>query len=300
MTDVRKSSDRDSEALLLEVLRPRSASQLAREMMAMDYRPDYNELAEVRRWKEEEAYRTFHPARPGVSQMIPHLLRTNAFAVGPPCGMVDTQFAVHRHDSLDEREEDEAVRYTGPQLGQFHKRLLLGLLLQAAGQPGDVTLRFTASEMLNSIGRDVCTANVDALRKAFTELRSATFTVTKFRGDRGEVFGFISDAEWIKRRFTVRMNRRFASALEALGRTYIPMEKRNRLSDGLQTALADVIYATNVSMIQIDDLAELWGREPVQLGRDVTAALVKLQQAEVITSYRRSRGKFHFERGTKY
>ncbi|MDM0018016.1 hypothetical protein [Variovorax saccharolyticus] len=266
----------------------------------MDYRPNYKELEEARRWKEEEAYRTYHPARPGLSHMMPHLLRSGAFTAGAPSGHVSAVFQVHRHDSLDELVHGQEVRYEGPQLGQFHKRVLLGLLLLAAGRDADVTLAFTADEFLRSVGRDVCTSNVKALRRVLSDLRAATFTVTRYAGDSGEVFGFISEADWLGRAFTVTMSRRFASALETLGRTYIPMHQRNLLADGLQTALADLIWATKGTMIQVADLAVLWGREPVQLGREITHVLGKLCAAGVLTSFRRRRGKFEFERATKH
>lgn len=259
----------------------------------------YREAEAIRIDKEMEAYRTYHPARPGVSQLMPHLLRSGAFVIGVPRGHVNTVFQVHRHDSIDEVVSDQEVRYDGPQLGQLHKRVLLGLLLLAAGREGDVALTFAADHFLRSIGRDVCTTNVQALRRVLADLRAATFTVTKYAGDTGEIFGFISEAAWVRRTFTVTMSRRFASALETLGRTYIPMRQRNQLADGLQTALADLIWATKGSMLQVADLAVLWGRAPVQLGREITQVLQKLKAAEVLISYQRRRGRFEFVRSTK-
>src|SRR5437868_15304022 len=94
----------------------------------------YREAEAIRIDKEMEAYRTYHPARPGVSQLMPHLLRSGAFVIGVPRGHVSTVFRVHRHDSIDEVVVDQEVRYDGPQLGQLHKRVLLGLLLLAAGR----------------------------------------------------------------------------------------------------------------------------------------------------------------------
>lgn len=259
----------------------------------------YKEAEALRIEKEMEAYRNYHPVRPGVSQLMPHLLRSGAFVIGVPRGHVSTTFQVHRHDSIDEVVVDQEVRYDGPQLGQFHKRVLLGLLLLAAGHEGNVSLTFTADVFLHSIGRDVCTTNVQALRRVLADLRAAAFTVTRYEGDTGEVFGFISEAAWVRRSFTVTMSRRFASALETLGRTYIPMRQRSQLADGLQTALADLIWATRGSMLQVADLAVLWGREPVQLGREITQVLRKLKAAEVLSSFQRRRGRFEFVRSTK-
>lgn len=266
-------------------------------MTEKSQQPDYTE---VQRANHEKSHRTYHAIRPGVSQMIPDLLRSGVFTVGVPTGAVNAIFAVHKHDSIDAEKEGHLVRYTGPQLGQFHKRILLGLLLLAAGKEGDITLNFTADEFLKSIGRDYCTANVDALRRALADLRAGTFIVTKYQGEQGQVFGFVSSVEWYKREFSVRMDHKGAWALQNFGRTLIPMDKRNQLSDGLQTALADLMYATRQDTYEIVDLAKIWGREPVQLGRDVTAALKKLLIEGVLTSYERCRGKFRVEKAARF
>lgn len=255
--------------------------------------------AEVARFEQEmRAFQTYNPGRPGISHLMPHLLRSNVFSVGQPRGNVDATYSVHRHDSLDEYAEGQEVRYQGPQLGQLHKRVVLGLLLLAAGQDGDVRLRFTADALLESIGRRVCTGNVRQLRRVLEELRRGTFTVTRYQGDSGSIFGLVSEVEWVKRDFTVTMSRRFASALETLGRTYIPMSARNQLADGLQTALADLIWSTQCSMIQVADLARLWRREPVQLGREISRCLRRLESVGVLTSSRRRRGLFHVEKAS--
>jgi len=258
----------------------------------------YREAEAVRMYAEERAHRTFHPLRPGLSQLIPHLLRSGAFILGVPKGVVDTSFRIHDHDSTDQLVEGQEVRYQGPQLGQFHKRVVMGLLLLAAGKDADEPLKFNARKFLALIGREECTTNVQALRRALADLRAGTFTVTKYDGDVGAVFGIVSEAEWVKRSFCVVMSRRFAHALESLGRTYIPMKARNRLADGVQTALADLIWSTKACMIEITDLARMWGREPVQLGREITQVLRKLKEAGILQSFTRRRGRFHFERVT--
>ena len=259
-------------------------------------RSSYREAEAIRFDKEEAAHRTFHPARPGVSQLVPHLLRSGVFSAGHASGDISRTFRVHRHDSTDAVVEDQRVRYDGPQLRQFHKRVLLGLLLLAAGKDGGVTLVFNAQTFLRSIGRDDSTANVGALRRALVDLRRATFTISTYAGDSGEVFGLISEATWVRRTLTVTMSRRLAFALQSLGRTYIPMRQRNLLADGVQTALADLIWSTSVTRMQVTDLAAMWGREHVQLGREITVALGKLKAAGVLKSFNRRRNAFDFER----
>lgn len=260
------------------------------------YPSPYQEAEALRLDKQEKAYRVFHQTRPGVSQLVPHLLRCGVFSAGHARGDVSKTFQVHRHDSTDALVDGQRVRYDGPQLGQFHKRVLLGLLLLAAGKDVDVTLVFNAQVFLRSIGRDDSTQNVGALRLALVDLRRATFTVTTYAGDSGEVFGLISEATWVRRTFSVTMSRRLAFALESLGRTYVPMRQRNLLADGVQTALADLIWSTNVQRMQVSDLAAMWGREHVQLGREITAALGKLKAAGVLKSFNRRRKAFDFER----
>ncbi|WP_431274652.1 hypothetical protein ACQ858_22080 [Variovorax ureilyticus] len=267
--------------------------------MARDRHLGYSEAQHIRIEEEIEAFRKYHPARPGIGQLVPHLLRSGVFGVGFPKGQIDAVFDIHRPDSVDEPVEGQFIAYKGPKLGQFHKRVLLGLLLLAAGLKGDASLEFSAKDFLGLIGRDVCTANVGALRSALIDLRAATFTITKFQGDRGVVFGLITEASWAKRNFAVEMSAKLAYALEALGRTWIPMRARNRLADGLQTALADLIWSTKVSMIEIAALAKLWNREPVQLGREITEVLRKLKAAGILESYQRRRGRFEFVKSSQ-
>jgi hypothetical protein len=239
----------------------------------------------------------FYPKlRRGASAMVPHLMRTGVFAIGPVSGLVDQIYPVRSYESIDVQEDKQEVRYLGPRLGQFHKRVVLGLVALASEKLGNISLRFHANDFLELLGRDVCTANVDALRTALGELRAATFTVRHFPADRGEVFGFISNAEWSRRRFTVTMDQRFAQALHFLSASYVPLKLRNRLADGVQTALADLLFATTASLFPIDALASMWNREPVQLGRDLTPALKRLKEVGLLREYWRTRGKFRVER----
>ncbi|SEK14923.1 MULTISPECIES: hypothetical protein [unclassified Variovorax] len=294
----------DAASVLAAVLSgrdPLSASDATKLRLDLDAsrRLSWREREAVRAQKEEDAARAFQVLKPGFSQMISHLLRSDVFAVGTASGEGSLRFPIYCHDSLDVQATGETVKYMGPRLDQFDKRVLLALLEQASGRQGDCECHFTAAEILEAMGRDLCSANVNRLRTSLTNLRAATITVALYERDSGYVFGLISDASWRGRKFSVRMDWRLAQALNTLGRTYIPMRQRRRLADGIQTALADLIYSTKVDLIQIRDLATMWGRDPEQLGRDITVALAKLVHAKVLQSYRRRRGFFTFTKGSR-
>jgi hypothetical protein len=258
-----------------------------------DTKADY--LAEMR-FNRETAHRSFPALRDGCSAMIPHLLRSAVFSIGPPSGLVERSFRVHRHDSVDVQEAGQDIRYVGPQLGQVHKRAIYALVLRAAGKSGAFGMRFHARELLESMGRDHNTTNIEALKRVLGELRAATFTVRQFDGDRGHIFGFVSNVDWKGRMFSIDMDPRFAAALAYLSASFIPMQMRNQLADGVQTALADLVFATRTDFFQISALAQMWEREPVQLGRDLTVALKRLHDVGLLASYERKRGHFKIER----
>ncbi|QUN27725.1 hypothetical protein KB879_27315 [Cupriavidus sp. KK10] len=242
------------------------------------------------RFNEEQAYRYYPKTREGFCLMMPALLRSAVFSLGTPCGMVDKTFPVARFDSIDV-SSDGSVQYKGPQLGQFHKRVVLGLLKLAEGALGDVTLDFHANTFLEGIGRDVCTANVEVLRNTVADLRTGTFILRNYPLDRGCAFGFVSAVEWDRRKFTVSMDRRAASALAEKRNSFLWMVTRNRLADGLQTALFDLFFATRQFDYRLADLAAIWGREVKEFGRDARRALDTMYKLGALSEYECSRGR---------
>ncbi|QQX85248.1 hypothetical protein JJQ59_04705 [Cupriavidus necator] len=242
------------------------------------------------RFNQEQAYRYYPKTLEGFCLMMPALLRSAVFAIGTPRGMVDKTFPVARFDSIDV-SSDASVHYKGPQLGQFHKRVVLGLLKLAEGALGDVTLEFHANTFLDSIGRDVCTANVEALRNTVADLRAGTFIMRNYPLDRGSAFGFVSAVEWNRREFSVTMDRRAASTLAERKNSYLWMVTRNRLADGLQTALFDLFFSARQYDYQLADLAAIWGREVKEFGRDTRKALKTMYGLGALSECECARGR---------
>ena len=234
---------------------------------------------------------TFLKLRPSLSVMIPALNRARVFDISAKPGPIDGVYPVARYDSEDATAGH--VEYTGPRLTQFHKRILLGFLQLAAGQIGDVVLAFNAKQFLKSVGRDSDWRTVEKLRAALTDLRGATFTVRNYEKDRGTVFGWILGSEWCGKNVEVRLDGKVAWAFDALGHTYIPVTKRNRLQDGLQTWLLDLIFSSKQNSFSYDALAAMLGRRDVAgFGKEVRNALAKVAAVGAIEVPEYRRGRF--------
>ena len=235
---------------------------------------------------------TFPNVNPTVGAMIPALNRARVFGISARKGFAEgVTFPVARFDSEDARKGN--IKYRGPHLTQFHKRVLLGLMQLAAGKTGDAIVTFNAKEFLTANGRSDDWRTVVKLRSALADLRSATFTVNKYDGDRGAVFGWLIDAEWMGNEVEVRLDRKAAIALDELRPTYLPLAKRSMLVDGLQTWLLDLIFASSQEDYSYDALAEILGREDVAgFGKEARAALKLIAAVGAIDEPEYRRGRF--------
>jgi hypothetical protein len=247
--------------------------------------------------------RKFYAERPrfskplaGHSVMMPQLLRSGVFA--PTSGAVRASYSVPNFDDISANGRGASVEYRGASLRQYDLRVLLSLVQRAGGMDvTDAIIEFDANDFLAGIGKSTGTRSIDVLRESLINLRSATFVVRDYARDKGSVFGFVNSVEWVKRRCVVRLSPAAHWNLELLGHTYVPMAVRSRLVDGVQTALADLLFASTAASIDLDALAALWGREAVELGREVRAALVKLEAVGIVQEWRSTRGRVHVVRG---
>jgi hypothetical protein len=237
--------------------------------------------------------------KPEYSFMVSQLLRSGIFAISE--SRANTKRLVPKFDDLTDVSDQASVSYVGPALRQYDLRVLLRLINLVGGRKANLSdghLEFHAEDFLRSIHKDDSTRSIDALRESLTRLRSATFTVRHWWGDRGEVFGFVSSVSWDRRRFTVVMEPKAHWAMESLGRTHVNLEARLKLTDGVQTALADIIYSSRGTSFDIDAVAVVWGRDDVkEVGREVRDALDKLQVVRVIKGWSKTRGRVHIDRG---
>ena len=233
--------------------------------------------------------------RPTLSAMIPAFNRASVFDISAKAGPIGGMYPVARYDSEDVKAGH--IKYTGPRLTQFHKRVLLGFMQLAAGGTGDVVIEFNAKQFLTSIGRDAGWRSVEKLRVAIADLRSATFTVCNYETDRGTVFGWVIGADWSGNCVEVRLDKKVAWAFDDLGHNYLPVNKRNRLVDGLQTWLLDLIFSSKQQSFGYDNLAAMLGRHDVAgFGKEVRNALAKVAAVGAIEPPEYRRGRFTVSR----
>lgn len=232
---------------------------------------------------------------PHYSLMPPQLLR-GIFALSAKTACSHKRTVLHG-DISDCK--GASVQYKGALLVQSDLRVLLGLIRLGAHLHVDrAIVTFNAADFLRSIGKqNPCSRAVDALRDSLSSLRSATFVVKDFAGDRGAAFGFVDSVEWSGREVTVNLSAKAAWAFESVGKRYVPVEKRCLLTDGVETALADVIVSTSAESYDLVDLAAMWGRaDAKELGREVRAALDRLVAVKLIRGWSKTRGRVHVDR----
>jgi hypothetical protein len=243
----------------------------------------------------------FRPTFKGQSIMVPQLLRSGVFALSAKSATGAATRAVPKFDDISDSTRGAAVEYVGAPLLQYDLRVLLGLLHLAGGMHADYAeLKFDAVEFLTSIGKkDTSSRSIDALRKSMARLRSAVFVVKDFAKDRGMTIGLLADLSWDMRKCLVKLSPMLQRALHHGQRTYLPMAMRNQLADGVQTALADILYATTCESLDINALAAVWGRESHEIGREVREALAKLQEVGMLTQWSATRGRVHVKRAVQ-
>jgi len=253
-------------------------------------------ISDIIQSKQAREFRAFPKLKPGFSAMLPNINRAGLF---PPVSNakdsahIDCVYPVACYDSEDETQG--SIRYIGARMSQFHKRVLLGLLERVAGKEGDQWVSFHAVEFLESVGKEGDTRNVNRLFDALAELRAATFCIREHSKDRGQVFGWLNEAEFSSgsRQVRVLMSGRAAMRFGDLGRTYLPMSKRNRLDDGLQTWLFDFLFSSEQDRFSYEGLADLLERKAdADFGKAVRSALVKLHEVDAIEAPEFSRGRF--------
>lgn len=240
---------------------------------------------------------TYRKFLPGYSIVLPHLLRSGTFAIGRTSGAARTSFPVPKHGDLTDTTQGAYVLYKGAPLRQADLRILLGLLQSAGGMvASDAVITFDANTFLKFIGKSGGTRGIQALRDSLTSLRSATFVIKNFLKDKGHTLAFVSRVSWNGRKCTVTLDKDAPETMALLGRTFVPMYLRNRLKDGLQTALLDLVYASSDESFDIEALAGLWNREAGELGRDIREALPKLEGAGAISGWEARRGRVYVKR----
>lgn len=255
-----------------------------------------SELSFIQDQAWEAELKTFPICPIGVVSFPVALLLSNVFAINgrAKAGFREVDLRPRCTEALRDFGRC-TVRYKGPALSQKHKRVLLGLLERAAGTLADedVVLTFDAEAFLRSMYSDASSRSVDRLMDVLSDLRAATFDIRWPGSQRASVFGFIKSAERSRREVVVQLDRRAVEALNTSNaRALIPASRRNALADGVQTALADLIYASRAKSFTFKEVADLWEQDADVYARYIRQALPKLQAAGVLTSYEARRGRF--------
>jgi len=239
----------------------------------------------------------FPESRKAISYLPSDFLRSGLFGLSTTISDEDIvqSFPIYRWDSVDAAVPGEFIHYSGPRLTQFHKRVLLQIVVLAAGAENTAELCLELGSFLVSIGRSPCTRNRVALARALGHLASVKGRITKYEGDRGTPFTFLGGLTWVKGSANLLMSPSFARMLWWSRRTLLPLAMRTPLPDGVATALMDLFRAAPQPMYGVKALADIWQREPVQFGRELSGALNRLVDVGFLSGYQRSRGKVHVD-----
>lgn len=250
---------------------------------------------DFREWNaDHRASFTAHPRyKPGQTSAPAALLRSTVFALS---SRTASPLAVlPAFDDLT-APSGTSISYKGALLTQADLRVLLGLLALVSGkQNNEAEVEIDACNFLESIGRATCSRSVHALTESLSSLRSATFTVRSPSG-KVSIFGLLDRADGDERntrKYRIKISHGLWQAAQA-SRTYLPMDLRIKLADGVQTALADLLFSSQGGRVEYEALAKQWHRKDAkELGKEVRAALGKLQAVGIVESWEAGRGVAH-------
>ncbi len=226
--------------------------------------------------------------------MLPsELLRSGFFGLSTTLcdDDISESYPVYDWESVDVKLRDQCLTLNGPSLNQYHKRILLGLISRVSGKKVDATVAINPAEFLEFIGRSPCSRNVAALKRALVHLSRAQVSIKRYAYDGRNRFTFLRSASMEEGRVEIQMSPGFADVLRWRGSTRIPLSSHLRVPDGVSTALVDLFRACRTHVYYISALGQVWQREPVQFGREITRTMKALHAAGLLASYDRRRGK---------
>jgi hypothetical protein len=195
-----------------------------------------------------------------------------------------------------------SIEYRGLELWQEDESVLLGLVKLAQGMTAEALndsekpIDFAPTSFCSSIGWSDNSDNTERLKECLLRLRGAILVMHRTEGEKqlGCTVGFVKEFEWVGvKRWTVQLDARIQSLFSGHV-TYINIEKRKLLSEGLQTWLYGLVCANNCAIpFSIETIHKASGskaKNMQEFGRSVREAFAKLVDVKAIKSVKVKRG----------
>lgn len=177
------------------------------------------------------------------------------------------------------------IEYRGKELRQDDETVLLELVHRRAGMATSCELTFSPYTFCEQIGWSDSAHNRTRLMDCLLRLRAGLIVVSR-DGKRGGTVGFLARFDWENTDdWTVRLDDRIVAVLP-VNPTYINIETRKQLTEGVQTWLLGFVSANNcMRKFKLTEIYAACGsttRTMSEFARLVRDALVKLAALNVV------------------
>jgi hypothetical protein len=189
------------------------------------------------------------------------------------------------------------ITYSGPELRQDDQSVLLGLVYYIKDTLIADEIKFSPREFCRFIGWSGCSTDVTKLRDCLERMTEAHLRIT-FGGNKGGMFSLVSQFTWDGDKWSVWLAPTLRRLFED-GTTFLPIEERAALTDGLQTWLAGFLRAqSDVSTFGTDDLHKFsgTGASIKEFGRQLRDTMDRLQEVGVVKGFDFGRGRLTVQR----
>lgn len=185
------------------------------------------------------------------------------------------------------------VEFRGEELRQDDLRMLLALIKQKAGMVISQTITLDARKFGIELGWSNSGITADKVKDCVRRLKNAAVRI--YLGANVELcFSFITDYEIEGQQVRVWLSDRIAEVLNN-GITYLPVETRSELKDGLESWLFDDIKADAwFAPVDVHKLKEASGssfKEQKEFNRALKSTLEVFAKRKIINSFELKSGK---------
>lgn len=244
--------------------------------------------------------------------MSPHILCSSLFAITTRPKKITAENGEHQLSGRVYYEKTlftmngASVEYWGKELWQEDLSVLLGLLklaqdkseaeLQEALADPAKAIQFAPTSFCTAIGWSDNADNVARLQASVLRLKQATLILRRGVGDgeEGCTLGFVANFAWKGvQRWAVMLDPRIVG-LFSQHFSYVNIEKRRLLSEGMQTWLYGIVCANNCLVpFSYERLFQASGsraKDMKEFGRSVRTALTRMHELGVIAGFQLERG----------
>lgn len=230
--------------------------------------------------------------------MSPYVLCSSLFTIANRRGKGAPR--VYREETIM-TTNGGSIEYSGPELHQEEESVLLGLVKLAQGMDEvalaapDNFIIFAAGTFCKLIGWSDNDTNPKRLEQCLLRLRSAALVLRQGKGDaeEGITIGLVKEVNWKGARKSVQFDQRILGLFKGHV-TYLNIEKRKLLSEGMQTWLYGLVCANNCALpFPLEKLHKASGSKSKcmkEFGRSVREALTRMVSVGAIKGFQAERG----------